>query len=115
MEKKQDIAEKKTPPTPAEVAKGVIESIANTEDFLIMLRKIGEYKYRKLIHLSDIELTEKLDTETTNMLTVAREYYLMFDFLHRTKSVEAYMVFRSQVMRELNAILIKAGYDEPTA
>ena len=78
---------KPTSDTIPEIVTGCLNAVAGTEDFLQMLRNVGKYDYRKKIHLSDVELTELLDKNITAQLQVTRDYYLIWEFIHRDPNV----------------------------
>lgn len=80
---------KKGPATIPEVVGACMESVAATEDFLSMLKQVGSYNFRKTIHLSDVELSKLLDDNITAQLRVTRDYYIMWEFVHRDPKTAA--------------------------
>ena len=83
------------------VVDGLMASVSSTEQFLDLLRNVGKYDYRKKIHLSDVELTEKLNENITAQLMAIRDYYLLHEFVKQSGHAEAFALFRTQCLEEV--------------
>ena len=92
---------KKQKKTPAEIAAGLVTSLNETESVLNTFRNIGKYKYRKQVHLSDVELNAKLDEDTASFIRTRSEYETMFYFLENEGLTEKYARFRADVHKEI--------------
>ena len=84
-----------------EIASGLVVSLNETEQVLNTFRNIGKYKYRKQIHLSDVELGAKLDEDTESFIRTRSEYETMFYFLEKEGLMEKYARFRADVHKEI--------------
>jgi len=106
------MAEKQKLKTVAEIADGLVVALNDTEAVLNTFRNIGKYKFRKQIHMSDVELNEKLDADTGSFIRTRSEYEIMFHFLEKKGIMEKYVAFRAEVHAEIQK---RVNTDEHTA
>lgn len=100
----------KNPDDIPEIVAGCLESVATTEDFLQMLKQVGSYAYRKNIHLSDVELSKLLDDNITAQLSATRDYYLIWEFIHRDPKIAAkWEAFWKECDAEIQRVIAGGG------
>ena len=76
-----------------------------THGFLFTLRKVGEFKYRKNIPLSDVQLAEFLDNNTISILGTIREYIMMQAWIGATNNMPEFQNFRMACQIEIDKML----------
>lgn len=100
---------KKTDDIP-EIVAGCLESVASAESFLETLKQVGSYKYRKQIHLSDVELAQLLNENITAQLRVVRDYYLIWTFIHMDpKTAAKWEAFWEECDAEIKNVIAGGG------
>jgi hypothetical protein len=95
--------EKQKLKTVDEIANSLVVSLTNVEEALNIFRRIGKYKFRKEIHLSDVELEAQLDKDTESFVRTQSEYETMFHFLEKRGLLEKYAEFRAEVHAAIQA------------
>jgi hypothetical protein len=73
-------------------------------DCLRMFRGSGSFYYRQRIHMSEKELNDELDRNTTTILNLNREHTLCWNWLLASGNMEGYIKFREAAMIEIERL-----------
>jgi hypothetical protein len=80
-----------------------------TSEFLVGLSKVGAYKYRKTLRVSDVELADKIKEDNGKFIIMMRDLVLMNDFIEANGLNGKYEIFAAEVIEEMKKGNIEDG------
>lgn len=99
------------------IVQDMIKSVDATGAFLDFLSQVGDWKFRTK-HLSENklstqELDKHIDNQIINMLQAIREYYMMYNFIHRENLWARWEMFRGECHKELVKVMPEESSESP--
>lgn len=87
--------------------KELYDHVKSVSEFLINLSKIGKYKFRRTIRLSDVELQEIVEKDSAKILASVRDVVIYHDFIADKGLIEEFEKYHNKIMGEIKAVMEK--------